>query len=63
MVATPAAQRRRPRPQHNLHQIAWRPVAADQPATLDMLMADYVGHVYHHLRQILGPDWAPEPAR
>jgi hypothetical protein len=37
---------------HNLDQLAWKPVPADQPATLDYFMADYVGHLQHHLRQI-----------
>ena len=27
-------------------------VPADQPATLDYFMADYVDHLHHHLRQI-----------
>ncbi|MFL5580027.1 MAG: DinB family protein [Gemmatimonadaceae bacterium] len=37
---------------HNLHEIAWRTVPADQPATLEYFMADYVGHLKHHLAQI-----------
>lgn len=44
-----ASQERR---RHNLHEIAWRAVPADRPATLDYFMADYVGHLRHHLRQI-----------
>ena len=48
----PAAARLRPRVHHNLHQIAWRPVPAGLPATLEDLIADYVGHLEHHLRQI-----------
>jgi hypothetical protein len=56
MAATPEAERTRPRRRHNLHQIAWRAVPAAEPATLDYFMADYVGHLKHHLRQILGPN-------
>lgn len=57
MLAIPSAVRRRERRRHNLHEIAWRPVPADRPASLDTLMEDYVGHLVHHLRQILGPAW------
>jgi hypothetical protein len=42
----------RPRIRHNLDVLAWQPVSADQPATLEYFMRDYVGHVEHHLRQI-----------
>ena len=52
MAATPADARRREHRLHNLDAIAWRVVPADQPATLDYLMGDYVGHLKHHLRQI-----------
>jgi hypothetical protein len=44
----------RPRTKHNLHEIAWQPVAVDQPTTLEYFMRDYVDHLKHHLRQILG---------
>lgn len=54
MESTPASERARFRTTHNLDQIAWRTVPADQPASLDYFMADYVGHLKHHLRQILG---------
>ena len=54
MAATPEAIRLRPRPRHNLDQIAWRTVPADQPTTLDYFMNDYVGHLEHHLVQLLG---------
>ena len=43
----------RPRATHNLHELAWVPVAADEPATLGYFMRDYVGHLRHHLRQVL----------
>ena len=55
--AVPPEARTRPRIRHNLHQLAWRPVPEDQPATLEYFMADYVGHLTHHLSQILGSDW------
>ena len=52
MSAVPSAIRYREHRRHNLHEIAWQTVPADQPATLDYFMADYVGHMHHHLRQI-----------
>jgi hypothetical protein len=45
-------ERVRPRARHNLHQIAWRPVPQNEPATLDYFMRDYVGHLKHHLAQL-----------
>ena len=57
MAATPEEVRMRARTRHNLDQIAWRTVPAAEPATLDYFMGDYVGHLEHHLRQILGPGW------
>ena len=42
----------RPRPTHNLHELAWQPVPGNAPATLGWFMADYVGHLEHHLRRI-----------
>ena len=54
--AVPPEARTRLRIRHNLHQLAWRPVPEDQPATLEYFMADYVGHLTHHLSQILGSD-------
>lgn len=55
MASVPAADRLRPRPRHNLHQVAWQGVPEDQPATLDFFMRDYVAHMEHHLRQVF-PD-------
>jgi hypothetical protein len=52
MDATPDDVRDVPRARHNLHQLAWRSVAEDQPATLGYFMSDYVDHLEHHLRQI-----------
>ncbi|HJP59410.1 MAG TPA: DinB family protein [Gemmatimonadaceae bacterium] len=55
MENTPEFTRNSPRRKHNLDKLAWRPVPADQPATLDYFMSDYVDHLKHHLRQIF-PD-------
>ncbi len=48
----PTEARRRLRARHNLHQIAWRKVAAETPVTLEYLIVDYVGHLENHIRQI-----------
>jgi hypothetical protein len=42
-----------PRARHNLDQLAWQSVDATQPTTLEYFMKDYVGHLKHHLRQLL----------
>jgi DinB superfamily len=60
MASVPEAVRTRPRATHNLDRIAWRPLPADLPATLDYFMDDYVGHLRHHLKQILGAEWDTE---
>lgn len=52
MAAVPPAVRDRPVVDHNFDQIAWRTVPAGQATTLDYFMADYVGHLEHHLAQI-----------
>jgi hypothetical protein len=52
MAAVPADVRTRVHRRHNLDQIAWQTVPADQPATLDYFMRDYVGHLEHHVAQI-----------
>jgi hypothetical protein len=52
MEATPDDVRDIPRARHNLHQLAWRTVPEDQPATLGYFMSDYVEHLEHHLGQI-----------
>src|SRR5262245_25530846 len=57
MEAVPADVRLREHHRHNLDQVAFRKVAPSDPATLDFFMADYVGHLEHHLRQIFGADW------
>jgi hypothetical protein len=53
--AIPASVRQENRTRHNLHEIAWQAVAQDQPTTLEYFMRDYVGHLKHHIAQILGP--------
>ena len=57
MVAIPEDARLRPRTKHTLDRIAWRVVPASEPVTLDYFMSDYVGHLEHHLSQILGASW------
>jgi hypothetical protein len=42
----------RPRTRHSLDRIAFAPVPANTPTTLAYLMADYVEHLEHHLRQV-----------
>jgi hypothetical protein len=43
----------KPRARHNLDRLAWQPVSATEPATLEYFMRDYVEHLKHHLRQDL----------
>ena len=52
MDTTPDVLRLREHTRHNLDQVAFRPVPADEPATLDYFMRDYVEHLQHHVRQI-----------
>jgi hypothetical protein len=52
MERTPAAVRQKSYINHNFDQIAFRPVAAGTPATLEWFMEDYVEHFRHHLTQI-----------
>ena len=52
MATTPADVRTKTHTRHNLHERGFRPVRADEPATLDFFMEDYVLHLQHHLRQI-----------
>lgn len=42
----------RPRVRHNLDQLAWHTVPAEEPTTLEYFVRDYVGHLRHHLAQI-----------
>ena len=52
MIAVPDDVRYRKHDRHNMQQLGWQPYAADQPATLDDLMHDYVLHLKHHLSQV-----------
>jgi hypothetical protein len=52
MMVTPADVLNRPRVRHNLHQVAFRAVPGEAPATLAYFMADYMDHLEHHLRQV-----------
>ena len=52
----PESERLRARREQNLHEIGWAPVNADEPATLEHLMRDYVGHLKNHLSQIFGEE-------
>ena len=54
MRATPARELDRVRAQHNLHAIGFQPLPSGEPPTLAFLMRDYVVHLQHHLRQVLG---------
>jgi len=56
MACAPEETLRQPRPRHTLDPIAWQTVDANQPATLEYLMTDYVGHLKSHLRQIFVAD-------
>jgi RimJ/RimL family protein N-acetyltransferase len=58
MANIPPEQRHRIRDRHSLDVIAFRTVSPDQPATLDLIMSDYVVHLEHHLSQVLGDGWA-----
>jgi len=52
MAMVPERVRMQPRSDHTLDQIVWMSVARTETVTLDYLMADYVGHLKGHLRQI-----------
>src|SRR5918997_1548657 len=55
MASAPEEKLKQPRTRHTLDKIAWQMVDASQPATLEYLMTDYIGHLKSHLRQIF-PD-------
>ena len=52
MASVPETVRTLARTRHNFDQIAYRPVPAGAPSTLEYFMDDYVLHLEHHLRQI-----------
>ena len=53
----------RPRIDHNLHMIGWRTVAPTTPTTLEYFVNDYVGHLRHHLAQIIAMTGAGRDGR
>ena len=53
MSTIPEEARAKSRARHNLHQLAWQTVDQSAPVTLEYFMRDYVGHLQHHLDQIL----------
>lgn len=57
MAEVPDAVRNTVHTEHNLHDVAFRAPITPEQATLAYFMADYVDHLEHHLRQILGQDW------
>ena len=57
MSMAPSTELTRPRARHSLDLIAWQTVPADRPATLAYFMHDYIAHLHHHLRQVLGDAW------
>lgn len=53
--------RRRPRHPHSLDRIAWQPFRAEESASLEDLLRDYLGHLWHHLGR-LSPSLTPPMA-
>lgn len=51
MAATPIEVRTRAHERHNLHDVAFKTLPANEPATLEWFMCDYVDHLEHHLEQ------------
>ena len=41
------------RTEHNLDEIAWKPVAKSEPVTLAYCINDYIGHMQHHLKKLV----------
>jgi hypothetical protein len=56
MSVAPEEKLKQPRTRHSLDKIAWQVVDANQTATLEYLMIDYIGHLKSHLRQIFPDD-------
>lgn len=52
MELTPEPVLQAERSDHNLHKIGWGPFEVGVPVTLEAFMADYVGHLAHHLGQL-----------
>ena len=53
MKNTPLEVLTRKRKNHNLHKIAWKTVPENEGTTLEYFYQDYIGHMKHHLNQIL----------
>lgn len=43
--------------QHNYYRIGFKQIPEGQPATLSYLIEDYIVHMEHHLRQIIGDEY------
>ena len=56
MASAPEEKLTQPRTRHTLDKIAWQAIDTGQPATLEYLMTDYIGHMKSHLRQIFPND-------
>lgn len=48
----PGPTLKREHAEHNLDQVAWKTVAAGEPATLEYFIRDYIGHLRHHIAQL-----------
>ena len=53
MDQTSLEQKEKRNPKHNFHQIAWKTIPEAEAASLGYFMRDYIGHLEHHVRQIL----------
>ena len=53
MRSTPFEVLTRKYTKHNLHEIAWEAVSENEETSLEYFYQDYIGHMKHHLNQIL----------
>lgn len=60
MAAVPETVRVKVHTRHNLDQVAFQPEQAAATPTLEWFMLDYVAHLEHHLRQVLGASWSAD---
>ena len=44
---------------HSFDQMAWQTVPKSNPSSLDYFIKDYVGHLEHHIKQII-PNYKPK---
>lgn len=64
IASIPSSIREKARVRHNLHVIAWHRVPEKEATTLQYFMADYLGHLEHHVSQLLTAlDPAKHPAQ